>query len=298
MYDTILVPTDGSDHAVRAAEHGLYLARAFDATVHVIHVVDLRGVAGPFDAGGVDEAFVERLEAEGEEAIDAVEAVGGEADAIRTAMIRGDPREAILEYADEHGADLLAMGTHGRTGLNRYVAGSVAEGVVRLADVPVLTAGATDRTRLDGDYEDVLIPTDGSEPATAAVEHGLAIAGTTGARVHAVYVLDVGALATSPNYTPPGEVIEHLESEGERATEAIAERARDADLEATTHVREGYSARGLLDSADEHDVDLIAMGTAGRTGLSRYLLGSTAERVVRHADVPVLAVNARDLLAD
>lgn len=294
MYDTILVPTDGSDHAVRAAEHGFYLGRAFDATVHVVNVVDVKSAGGLFDAGGVDEAFLERLEARGEEDIDAVEAVAGEGDDLVAAVVRGEPRDAILEYADEHDADLLAMGTHGRTGVSRYVAGSVTEGTVRLAGVPVLTASATDRSRMAGDYDDVLIPTDGSEFAAEAVDHGIAIAEKAGARVHAVYVVDVGALATSPGYTPPGQVIEHLESEGERATNAVASWAREAGLEATTHVREGYPARELLDYADEQDVDLISMGTAGRTGLSRYLLGSTTERVIRHADVPVLVVNARE----
>jgi len=62
MYDTILVPTDGSEHAVRAAEHARYLADAFDATVHVVTVVDVQTAAGPFDAGGVSAEFVARLE--------------------------------------------------------------------------------------------------------------------------------------------------------------------------------------------------------------------------------------------
>jgi len=291
MYDTILVPSDGSEHAVRAAEHGAYLGRAFDAAVHLLHVVDVQAAAGIFDAGGVDAAFVERLEAEGERALDAVEAVAGDSDRVRTASVRGEPSGSILEYADDHGVDLIAMGTHGRTGLDRYVAGSVTERVVRLAEVPVLTVRATERSHLDGDYTDVLVPTDGSEHAAAAVEHAVAIAERTGARVHAVSVVDADRLGASPGFAPVAEVRERLAAEAERATEAVATRAEEVGLETVTAVREGRPSKALLAYADEHGVDLIAMGTRGRTGVERYLLGSTTARTVRRAEVPVLAVD-------
>jgi nucleotide-binding universal stress UspA family protein len=104
--------------------------------------------------------------------------------------------------------------------------------------------------------------------------------------------------AAGPSSAVPEEVAAHLESEGEAATDRIAAQARERGLEATTEVRTGVAARDLLAYADEHGVDLVAMGTAGRTGLSRYLLGSTTERVVRHAEMPVLAVNARDEAGD
>ncbi|MEF8843524.1 MAG: universal stress protein [Haloarculaceae archaeon] len=294
MYETVLIPTDGSEHAVRAAEHGAYLARTFDATVHLLNVLDVQAAAGLFDAGGVDEAFVERLEAEGEEAIGAVETAVGEGGRVRTAMVRGEPSGAILEYAEDRGVDLIAMGTHGRSGLNRYFAGSVTERVVRLAEVPVLTVRATDRDRPAGDYTDVLVPTDGSEHAAAAVDHALAIAGRVDARVHALSVVDVARLGANPDFAPVADLRERLLDEAERSTDAIAERAGSAGLDAVTDVREGSPATALLAYADEHDVDLIVMGTRGRTGLDRYLLGSTTERTIRRADVPVVAVNAGD----
>jgi nucleotide-binding universal stress UspA family protein len=298
MYDTILVPTDGSDHAVRAAEHGLYLARLFDATVHLLNVVDVQAAGGIFDAGGVDAAFIERLEAEGEDAIASVEAVADETDALHSEIVRGEPSEAILDYADDHAVDVIAMGTHGRSGVNRYIAGSVTERVVRLAEVPVLTVRAVDETSFAGDYDEILVPTDGSEPAAAAIDHGLAIAEATDARVHAVNVVDVGGIASGSEYAPMSDLRAHLRGAGERATDEIASRAREAGLEAVTDVREGPPARTLLEYVSDREIDLVAMGTAGRTGINRYLLGSTTERVIRHCDVPVLAVNARDRLAD
>ncbi|PCR90514.1 universal stress protein [Natrinema ejinorense] len=292
MYDSILVPIDGSDHAVRAAEHGLALARWFDATVHVLTVVDVAAAGGVFNAGGVDAEFVQRLEAEAETATERIEAIADGSETVRTALQRGSPADVILEYAAENGIDLIAMGTHGRTGVNRYVAGSVTEHVVRRSDVPVLTARVADRSEWTGGYDEVLLPTDGSEEASAAVDHGLGIATKADARVHAVNIVDVSNVAGTPNVAASRKLLSQFESQGERATEAIATRARDAGLEAVTAVQEGFPASGLLEYAAENEIDLIAMGTHGRTGLGRVLLGSTTERLIRRAGMPVLAVKS------
>jgi nucleotide-binding universal stress UspA family protein len=170
----------------------------------------------------------------------------------------------------------------------------VTERVVRRAGAPVLTVRATEGTRPAGDYTDVLVPTDGSDPAAAGVEHGLAVAERVGARVHAVSVVDASRFGGSPDLAPAGEFRERLAGEAERATEAVAERATAVGLDAVTHVRRGSPARALLEYAEGHGVDLIAMGTRGRSGPGRYVLGSTTERTIRRSEVPVLAVNARD----
>lgn len=298
MFDTILIPTDGSDHAIRAGEHGAALARAFDATLHVVSMVDLRRDGGPFNAGGLREEVREQFRNDARRAIDLVEEVVDGPDERQTAVLEGDPVDDLLAYADDHDVDLIAMGTQGRTGLDRYVAGSIAEGVIRRADVPILTVRATDWSRGADPYEEILVPTDGSAYATAAVEPALAFAAQFDARVRALHVVDVRAVAPSGGYTPPTEVFETLRSRGETAVEDVASRAREAGLEATTRVLEGRPASELLDYAQDEHVDVIAMGTAGRTGLDRFLVGSTAERVIRHADMPVLAVNARDEGAD
>lgn len=291
MYDTLLVPVDGSDHSRRAAEHGLGLAGRFEATVHLLKVIDLQAAAGPVNAGGVGEVFLDRLQTEAETVVEEVRAaVDDHGVDIRTAVIRGQPSETILEYAAEHDAGLLAMGTHGRTGLNRYIMGSVTERVVRQADQPVLTVHATEDNRFDDGYDDILVPTDGSEFAAAAVERGIEIAAQFDAHVHAVNVVDINAAAFSPTYTPPTELIETLTTQGENATEEIATTARHAGLSATTEVRRGVPSDELLQYADETDIDLVAMGTAGRSGLTRLLVGSTTEQILRRADVPVIAV--------
>ncbi|WP_276300742.1 universal stress protein [Halorussus lipolyticus] len=294
MYDTLLVPTDGSEHAERAAEHALNVARVFDATVHLVNVVDVQDAGGLFSAGGVDEAFIEQLEDDARETISAVEALADPGDDVQTAVVRGKPAEGILDYADENDADLVFMGTHGRTGLNRYVTGSVTERVVRLADMPVFTVRATDQSVVGDGYDDIMIPTDGSECAATAVAHAVTLAEKYDATIHAVNVMDVRAMTSTDDVTPQTTLLDTFEEQGETATEAVAEQAREAGLDATTAVRKGIPAVSLLDYADENDIDLVTMGTHGRSGFERYFLGSTTAKIVRTAEMPVLSVRSPD----
>lgn len=290
--DTVLVPTDGSDHARRAAEHGDALARALDASLHLLNVVDLRTEAGPFDAGGLRDEVRERLREDGERTIEETTVVLETPDSVETSVVEGDPVEDILAYVGDHGVDLVVIGTQGRTGLDRYLTGSVAEGVVRHADVPVLTVSETGWGTGVGPYDDVLLATDGSEYADAAVEPAVEVAAAFDATVHVHHVVDARNAAASGGYNPPSEVIEELREGGEEIVDRVASRVREAGPEVTTGVDQGVPAESLLEYAQESSIDAIAMGTAGRTGLDRFLLGSTTERVIRHADVPVLAVNA------
>ncbi|QCC57631.1 universal stress protein [Natrinema thermotolerans] len=289
MYDSILVPTDGSDHAARVAGHALGLARWFDATVHVVSVVDVSAAGGVFDAGGVSPAFVERLEDEAAAAVERIETMT-DTDRVRSAVLKGSPAATILEYVGEHDIDLIAMGTHGRTGVNRYLTGSVTERVVRQSDVPVMTARVTERSEWAGGYDEILLPTDGSEPAAAAVDHALAIATRADATVHVVSVVDVSTVAGRPSIMAPNDILAQFESDAETAVETVATAVRDAGLDVETHVQKDIPSQGLLEYVDDHDIDLVAMGTHGRTGFDRVLLGSTTERFVRRAPVPVLAV--------
>ncbi|SDF99840.1 Nucleotide-binding universal stress protein, UspA family [Halorubrum xinjiangense] len=166
MYDQILYPTDGSAGSEAAAAHVGALASAFDATVHVLHVIDTRGgglgVSGAFldeesqamSGRSPNEGYIGRHEDapdsdEIEEELTAnatelIEASAGSADGIdlTTAVEMGTPHEVILRYADDHDVGLLVMGTHGRTGVERYLLGSVTEKVVRLSDAPVVTVRA------------------------------------------------------------------------------------------------------------------------------------------------------------
>ena len=143
-------------------------------------------------------------------------------------------------------------------------------------------------------YETILIPTDGSEGAEPAIVNGLDIARKYDATVHALYVIDVAELLEigylGGDRADFEATIEPLEDEAKRAVEAIGERARREGVDVVTVVRQGTPYEEILAYAEVADVDLIVMGTHGRSGLSRYLVGSVTERVVRTTDVPVLVV--------
>ncbi|ESS03376.1 MAG: universal stress protein UspA related nucleotide-binding protein [uncultured archaeon A07HR67] len=137
-------------------------------------------------------------------------------------------------------------------------------------------------------YDDILVPTDGSPASDAAIDHAIDLADRYGARLHALYVVDGSAYSTLEAGSEV--VIDALESEGEQATERVADAAAVAGVETTTTVTSGTAYRAIREYADERAIDMIVMGTHGRKGLDRYLLGSVTERVVRTADVPVLTV--------
>ncbi|WP_416839675.1 universal stress protein [Haloferax sp. DFSO52] len=141
-------------------------------------------------------------------------------------------------------------------------------------------------------YSEILVPTDGSKAAERAIDHALDIAKTYGARVHALYVVDT-SIYTSLD-AGADVVIDALEREGDVATKHVRAAAEEAGVEVVSEVVTGTAYRSIHDYIDSHDIDLVVMGTHGRTGLSHYLLGSVTERVVRTCPVPVLTVRMSD----
>ena len=137
-------------------------------------------------------------------------------------------------------------------------------------------------------YSEILVPTDGSPASDAAIEHAIDLAEQYGARLHALYVVDGAAYSSLE--AGAEVVVEALESEGEEATRRVADAAADAGVECVTSVTSGTAYRSIHDYVDEHGIDVVVMGTHGRKGIDRYLLGSVTERVVRTSDVPVLTV--------
>lgn len=148
MFENILIPTDGSDPAREAAERGIELASGHGATVHVLHAVEpipLGGISsGPSPASAEFGEVVEEQRAKGQEDIDDIVALAEDA-AVEAAgtLEHGKPDEAIIEYANNEAIDVIVMGTHGRSGADRLLIGSVAEKVVRRSPVPVLTVRGT-----------------------------------------------------------------------------------------------------------------------------------------------------------
>jgi len=268
MYETILVPTDGSDVAGVAATHAVDLAERFGADIHALYVrEDEADEAGELATAAVAEPAA---------------AAGIET---TTAVVDADAtvHRAILAYADESGADCIVMSTHGRTGLDRFVLGSVAERTLRESPVPVVTVH--EDTTVGGDLDTILVPTDGSDCAEAAAAHAVDLAVATGAALHIVHVVDLGVLPTDES----GAVLDELQQAGQRALESVIDRAEAADVSTIqASVLSGTPYRAIVDYAESEGIDLVVMGTHGRTGFDRYLLGSVTERVVRLSTQPVL----------
>jgi len=147
MFERILVPIDGSDQSRAAAKKGVELAAEHDASVHILYVVEpvplRRFSAGPEPASAGHGEILEEQKGEARESIDAVAGLCEERGLdVVDAIEYGLPVEEILEYVEAEGIDGIAMGTHGRSGVERVVIGSVAEKVVRKSPVPVVTIRA------------------------------------------------------------------------------------------------------------------------------------------------------------
>ena len=140
-------------------------------------------------------------------------------------------------------------------------------------------------------YDDILLPTDGSDAADAAVANALSLANQYDATLHALYVADTTEYSTA---TVEGDVVDPLRKEGERVVGAVVERAESEGLAATGVVMQGGVFETIQSYVADEGVDAVVMGTHGRRGLGRALLGSVTERVVRTSDVPVLTVRQAD----
>lgn len=288
MYDRILVPTDGSDAAENAVRGALALAEQFNASLRAIHVVQ----RNEFPAQVESEASA-GLSQRGDAILDAVTDRADENGVPITTevIVTGEPvHQQIIEYATGHDVDLVVMGTHGRTGLDRLILGSVAERTLRASPVPVLTVH--NETNIERGFETILVPTDGSDTANAAADHAIELAAITDATLHVVHVVNLTAVS---GVYGSAEIRDALEEVGQRAVDVVIERADESDVKSVkASVLSGTPARAIVDHATDCDVDLVVMGTHGRSGLERHLIGSVTEKVVRLAKMPVVSISPRD----
>jgi nucleotide-binding universal stress UspA family protein len=145
-------------------------------------------------------------------------------------------------------------------------------------------------------YDQVLVPTDGSTASEEAIERAIDLAKQYDATLHALYVVDSGAYASLEAGTDI--VVDELRTKGTEAVETVAERAEDAGVPVETTVETGIVHRSIVDYVDTEGIDLVVMGTHGRTGVGRVLLGSVAEKVIRTANAPVMTVRSNDAGTD
>lgn len=284
MFDRILFPTDGREAATAVRTHVFDLADRHDATVHVLNVADTTATSTTRVGGDVIDA----LERRGEDVVDeAATAAAERGISTVTEVLQGGVSETVVEYATEYGMDLVVMPTRGRTGLHRLLLGSVTARVIRSASVPVLAVPPDPDAGVP--YREVLVPTDGSDTANRALERGVGVANAHESTLHLLSVVDVASLGIDVYSGVRADALEERAAEAIEEATAYAERASVPSVVGT--VERGRAVHAVVRSyVEAHDVDLVVVGTHGRTGLARHLVGSVAGRTVRTAPVPVMVV--------
>jgi nucleotide-binding universal stress UspA family protein len=296
--DDVLIARDFSSVSDRAVRYALDMAARTDATLHVFYAEVLHEAPrsnGDADRSPADgfSAFRADLKENSPRSADAVDAVEVKEERRRDVS----PGPAILNYASEAGVDLIALGTHGRRGPSRILLGSVAEEVVRQADRPVLTVRGEDDGRVPSAphaVDRILAPVDFSDHAQKALRAAKAWAALYDASLDVLHVVPetlhptfyVGGVESIYDMEPD------IESEVQERLDAFVADTGGPAVELRSHVRVGSASSDIVEFADEEEIDLVTLSTHGRTGLDRFLLGSVAEKVVRHARCPVITQKA------
>jgi nucleotide-binding universal stress UspA family protein len=141
-------------------------------------------------------------------------------------------------------------------------------------------------------YRNIVIATDGSENSQRAISQGIEIAKLSGATVHALYVVDSTSFSSIPMDAGWEAMYEILRGEGEKAISEVKERGEASGVEVREVLLEGHPSNEIINFAEKNNADLIVVGTLGKTGLDRFLMGSVAEKIVRGSKVPVLVVRS------
>ncbi|MFB6111678.1 MAG: universal stress protein [Halobacteriaceae archaeon] len=278
MYDEILLPVDEPLPPEALLQHVARLATWAEASVTVLHVADTSQDSVTLVEDQVIDVLVESGEETTASAAETLRALGA---TVETDVVQGNPAPTIVEYAERYEYDLVVMHTRADEGLAGRLLGSVAKKVLRLASVPVLTMRAKPDERLSFPYEELLVPTDGSDVATQAGRHAFSMASALDATIHLLSVVDDTGLR--------GTVADD-EGPAQEAIDTLAALDTDPDPALRTHIEHGDPKATILDYAER--VDAIVMGTTGRRGTERILLGSVAEATVRAAPIPVFTLGA------
>jgi nucleotide-binding universal stress UspA family protein len=279
MFTKMLIPLDGSKTAEKVLPYARYLAGKFKIPVELFAVIDIAEMATHISA-----EKVRHLDTMIEDAVRASTTyLHGIATTFRdvkvTCTVEKDRAEdAIIGKGDADTAMLIAMATHGRSGLDRFLLGSVAEKVLRATANPLLLVRATEEAKAEGEavFKSVIVALDGSELAESVIPMMAGVAKT----------LDL-------------EVILLRAAAGVRdeANEYLAKKMADIKKLGVTKVsavtKEGFAGDEIIDMGRKTADSFIAMSSHGRSGVKRWVLGSVTETVVRHSGDPVLVLRAK-----
>jgi nucleotide-binding universal stress UspA family protein len=291
----ILCPVDFSEPSKRALRYALAIARWHASEIAVVHVQDVLLHAATIEAGG----YPELAGRPDQELQDFIDDAGGRNQDVRVHIATGRAVSGILEYAAREASDLIVMGTHGRSGVARAVLGSVTEGVVRQAPMPVLTIPPSAEVGEFAElmpFDSILCASEFSAACKKALELAIVMGQEADARLMVLHALQV--LNLDPGITLSPLFLSAPIDRAELRKEALARLKRGLPADAVFRCRpeavvaEGRPADAILETADRENAKLIVMGIQTRGALDRLLFGSTTRRVLQAATCPVLSIRA------
>jgi nucleotide-binding universal stress UspA family protein len=294
MIKEILIPVDGSPSSEQAAQVGLELARRLQASVTFTNVVD-QGTSFTPDEHHRSKRVIGNALVE----LWANKAKTLGLHAMPNLATGPNTAKAICQVAEYEAADLIVMGTHGREGLARAIWGSVAEQVAHETPVPVMFVRHTERP-ITPSFKRILVPIDADQIRHTVIAHAIELAQRLQAKLEFLHVtvdpaVVFGELDLEPVYN------ERMRSETRQIMRKALDQIGTAPLEPEqvelSELRAGFEAvhRTILRHAKRTETDLIVMGTNARTGVMKFLVGSVAEAVIHHAEIPVLLIRALEV---
>jgi nucleotide-binding universal stress UspA family protein len=300
MYNKMLIPLDGSKTAEKVLPYARHLAGHFKMPVELIAVIDIAEMAAHMPT--VKARFLDTMV---EDAVRASETyLSGIAGTfkgvtVKTTVEKGRAEDTIIEKAGGYKDILIAMATHGRSGLNRFLLGSVAEKVLRGTANPLLLVRATETASADGEaaLKTVIVPLDGSEVAEQALPAAADMAKKLGVEIvlFRAYHIPYNAYSGDEGFYAVkfDELIAGLREEtDEYLQKKVAEVKRLGVEKVSALSKEGFAGDEIIALGRSTPNGLIAMSSHGRSGVQRWVLGSVAETVVRHTANPVLVIRA------
>lgn len=300
MYTKILTPLDGSTTAEKALPYARFLAGALKLPIELLAVVDIAEMATHLSADRARhlDTIIQDIVRHSEEYLKRVAGSlpGG---SIKCMVEKGRAEQVIVETAAADKGTLVAMATHGRSGINRWLLGSVAEKVLRGTSNPLLLVRATEEAKTEGaaSFRSVVVPLDGSEVAESVLPTVAELAKSLKLEVvlFRAYNIPYNAYTTGEGYYAMDfeEMLKAMREETvdylEKKTEAVKKLGID---KVSYSVKEGFAADEIISLTQKTPDGLIAMCTHGRSGVKRWMLGSVTETVVRHTSDPLLVIRA------
>ncbi|MFH1422946.1 MAG: universal stress protein [Planctomycetota bacterium] len=304
----ILVPTDFSDTANKAANHAAMLAKTFNAKLTLLNVIEPNFAPVSVSTGDItvelsqiaevfQKSYEEHVNKQLQEIAksEQMQSSGG----CDTVYLNDYPPSAtIAKYAKSNEIDLIVIGTHGRTGLSEWFFGSTTERLLRIAPCPVLTIGpGADKDVKEEVFDHILFPFDLSEASKHALRYACSFAEKYKAKLELLHVVEYRNLPDS--YTVRGkEIFNTITDLEERILDKMAEEVNSLyggthPLNAEFVVQEGKPFEQIINFANEIKSKLIVIGNTGINETHGHRLGSTAENVMPRAKCPVLVVNSK-----